>query len=109
MIALADFLDVQVDGRTFRLRELTFGDLLAIIESGTENVFDATGNVRQVTNVRKMSLAILKHCVDGTVESGVFRKLSEQEILSLPARVAVRLIDECRKLNPFLALSTSTG
>lgn len=96
-------VEINIGGRLFRLRELTFGDLLAIIEAGTENIFDPSGNVRQVVNARKISSAILKHCVDSVVESGVARKLNDQELLALPAQTAIELIEECRKINPFLS------
>lgn len=100
-------MEVTIGDKTFRLRELTFGDLLSIIEAGTENVFDPSGAVRQVTNIKKLSIAIIKYCVEGVADASGVRRLTEQDILSMPAAVAVRLVDECRRLNPFLAMAST--
>lgn len=99
---------VELGGRRYRIRELTYGEVLEYMEKSTKQVVSPTGELRQVVDVVGSGLNLIRLCVE-VEDGGSFRRLTEQEIRSLPGRHGIRLATECMRVNDFLGqVSTPT-
>ena len=83
-------MEVMIGDKKVVVRELSFGELLRIMEKATENVVIA-GEVKQVVNRTKLVAELVKASVEG---------MTHGEIMELPASLASKLIDAVMKVNP---------
>lgn len=95
--------ELEIDGRRFRIKDMTYGEVLEFIEGASKTIVTPTGDVRQVMNVAGSGLTLIRLCVE-VEDNGRFRPMTEEEIKKLPGGVGVRLVDECLTVNNFLRL-----
>lgn len=88
--------EVEVEGRKFRIRELTLGEVSAILNRSVTFIVDEGGRLLPTFNHLEYRLSILEYCVE---EPKFDRRSGER----LPSRIAFALLEECVKLTPQLA------
>ena len=88
--------EVEVEGRKFRIRELTLGEVSTVLNRSMSLAIDESGRILPTFNYLEFRLSILEFCLE---EPRFDRKSGEK----LPSRVAFALLEECIKLTPQLA------
>jgi hypothetical protein len=88
--------EVEVEGRRFKIRELTLGEVSTILNRSMSMVVDDSGRILPTFNYLEYRLSILEFCLE---EPRFDRKSGEK----LPSRIAFSLLEECIKLTPHLA------
>ncbi|MEM0040314.1 hypothetical protein [Thermofilum sp.] len=92
---------IEYNGRRYRVRELTFGEVVEYIESSMDNVATTSGDVKKVVNVAKANKTLLTLCVE-VEDGGQMRRLTQEEVSKLPGRLGLKLVSECMRINDFL-------
>lgn len=93
--------EVEIAGRKYRVKELTYGEVLELLEASTRTVITPTGDVRQVTDLKGSGITLIRLCIE-VEDSGRYRPLTDDEIKRLPASHGMKLADECLAVNSFL-------
>lgn len=87
--------EVEVEGKRFKLRELTLGESADIMNRAMKVLVDEHGRITPVFDNLEFRLTILEYCIEDP-------KFSREDKEKLPSRVAFTLLDECLKLTPAL-------
>jgi hypothetical protein len=88
--------EVEVEGRRFKLRELTIGEVSTILNRSMSMSVDDSGRILPTFNYLEYRLSILEYCLE---EPKFDRKSGER----LPSRIAFALLEECISLTPQLS------
>jgi hypothetical protein len=88
--------EVEIEGRRFKIRELTLGEVSTILNRSMSMAIDDSGKILPTFNYLEYRLSILEFCLE---EPRFDRKSGEK----LPSRIAFALLEECIKLTPQLA------
>jgi hypothetical protein len=88
--------EVEVEGRRFKIRELTLGEVADILNRSMVIAVDENGRMYPTFNHLEYRLRILEYCLE---EPGFDRDKGER----LPSRIAFALLEECIKLTPQLS------
>jgi hypothetical protein len=88
--------EVEVEGRRFKIRELTLGEVADILNRSMIVSVDENGRMYPTFNHLEYRLRMLEYCLE---EPRFDRNKGEK----LPSRIAFALLEECIKLTPQLS------
>jgi len=89
-------VEVEVEGKKFKIRELTIGEVSTILNRSMSMAVDESGRILPTFNYLEYRLSILEYCLE---DPRFDRKSGER----LPSRIAFALLEECIKLTPQLS------
>lgn len=93
--------EIELMGRKYRIKEMTYGEVLEFIENASKTIVTPTGEVKQIVNYAGSGLTLIRLCIE-VEDGGRYRSMSDEEIRKLPGNVGMKLVDECFTVNNFL-------